>query len=177
MLRYCNPLLQTELLQWIPQGFLLLAFSVAFSVNLASVAFTFIHGWPFLNAISLFKSLCQCASSCLPLHWWLCARITPAWRSVNNSLSLPSPPSTLLHVALSFYCLLCSSCFYKPPPSSKASRLSWWLQKCCWLHLVLAGAEPSWGSWLLAWIWCYFALKSDHMFCKLWFWPLKTRDG
>lgn len=34
------------------------------------------------------------------------------------------------------------------PPSLETSRLSWWLQKFHWLHLVLAGAEPSKvGSW------------------------------
>lgn len=143
MLGYGNSPLQTELLQWIPQGFLLPAFWISFSVSLASVAFTFIHDWPFLNAISLMPA-CKLLSSSPAMA--LCRNRTSLIKCPEQPIL--SQPTCLTACSIIILLLALPYLLLQNPPSSETSRLSWWLQKFHWLHLVLAGAEPSKvGSW------------------------------
>lgn len=56
---------------------------------------------------------------------------------------VPSQPTCLTACSIIVLLLALLYLLLQNPPSLKTSCLSWWLQKFHWLHLVLAGAEPS----------------------------------
>lgn len=131
VLGYCKPPLQTELLQWIPCGFPVPASWIYFSVDLASLAFTFIRKWPFLSTLSLVKS---CADMQV-LLFLSTGGFVPGSYQLDEAWIAAWPSSVSLFFSVALLQLL-----LQPSSFSEMSGCSWWFQKwCCWPGLSKVG--------------------------------------
>lgn len=142
--------------------FSLPAFWISFSVNLV-----FDQVWLLpLSVTDLFSVLSLCLKACTsmqPLVFLSTSGFVLGSYQPDEVLTLPNLYATLLLVA-SFFCRLCSTCFYNlhlPQRHLVSSDASRKVVGCIWYYLGLSLQMLTLGIHAVL-----FYLKSDYVFCK-----------